>query len=75
MSIILVHLGTSRPEYLEDCVKQIRLWSDIKIYLICHGVCSQIPFFKKLDVDMIYTCNLPRSAAHQKFLADRKSVV
>lgn len=68
MSVVLVHLGTDQPEHLRDCIEQIRLWSDVKIYLICYGVCSQLPFFKKLNVEMIYTCNLRKSEAHQKFL-------
>ncbi len=36
-SIILIHLGTDIPLYLDTCLKQIRLWNSVEnvdIYLV-----------------------------------------
>lgn len=71
--IVLTHLGQSIPLYIEDCVKQIRLWNTCPIYLLLEGVYHRhTPFFTHLqqtyDVKLIYTESLKPTEHHLKFL-------
>jgi len=71
MSLILVHLGDSQPEYLIDCIKQVRLWSKtIPIYLIIEH-----PYWlhtskalNNLDVHTVLASSVQKSPQHLRFL-------
>ena len=73
MSIILTHLGESVPLYLEDCVKQIRLWNmnALEVYLILDPCHKGLDFFGNLDktysVNLVYTDSLEPTTHHQYF--------
>ena len=70
-SVILTHLGESVPLYIKDCVHQIRLWSDIKIYIILEPVHKMNEFWTGLvsmySVILVFTDTLQITDHHTAF--------
>jgi len=70
-SVILTHLGESVPLYIKDCVHQIRLWSDIKIYVILEPVHKMNEFWTGLvsmySVILVFTDTLQITDHHTAF--------
>ena len=72
-SIVLIHLGTDLPNYLEDCIHQIRLWNDpaqVDVYLIVFKELLELltPLAIKYSVRLISTESLRRTSTHSEFL-------
>jgi hypothetical protein len=75
--IILTHLGESVPPYLEDCVKQIRLWNPLAvIYIILDDCHKGQEFFTNLDdeygVRLVFRSTLEQTPEHKYFLQNFK---
>ena len=67
-SVILTHLGESIPLYIKDCIHQIRLWSDIKIYVILEPVHKTNEFWSSLNsVILVFTDSLQITDHHEAF--------
>ena len=77
-SIILVHLGTNIPLYLDACLKQIRLWNSIEnvaVYLVAFEELSEIfdPLCEKYSVTFVRTNSLTPTENHSRFIRDLKN--
>lgn len=75
-TLLLVHLGNSKPPYLIDCAHQIRLFNPpptLRIILIADPIHRDSEFIAKLDpyrVELRYTDTLTPTPEHTKFLAE-----
>jgi len=74
-SIVLIHLGNSEPEYLIDCLHQIRLWHPAEqtdLYLIAWpGVTETFSAAcTEYQAEFVSTETLTPSAHHQTFLQE-----
>lgn len=75
-TLLLVHLGNSKPPYLIDCAHQIRLFNPpptLRIILIADPINRDSEFIAKLDpyrVELRYTDTLDPTPEHTKFLAE-----
>jgi len=72
-SIVLTHLGESVPGYMQDCVKQIRLWNpSVNIYVLLDDCHTNTDFFNTLTTDynvkLVFRSNLQRTPEHLYFL-------
>jgi hypothetical protein len=77
-SIILVHLGTDIPLYLDACLKQIRLWNSVEnvdIYLVAFQELFEILNFvcEKYSVTLVQTSLLIPTENHSRFVRDLKN--
>lgn len=69
-SLILVHLGTDVPSYLETCIQQVRLWSSVPIYLIVFDELKEYLTVRlsHYTVTVVATSELPQTENHSEFL-------
>jgi hypothetical protein len=74
-SIILIHLGPNTPNYLCDCIHQIRLWNNptnVDIYLVLEPININSDLItsisSKYSVRVISTDSLERTTTHSEFI-------
>ena len=72
-SIILVHLGTDIPLYLDACLKQIRLWNSVEnvaVYLVAFEELYEIlnPLCEKYSITFVRTSMLTPTENHSRFI-------
>jgi len=70
LAIILVHLGTELPPYLETCIQQIRIWSSLPIYIVVFEELKShyVKSLEQYNVQIISTSELTRTESHLYFL-------
>lgn len=74
-SIILVHLGTDKPHYIRDCIRQIRLWNnpgEVDIYLVAFPELAEVfgPMCEEYFATFVSTASLTSTKSHKQFLED-----
>lgn len=48
MAVILIHIGNELPAYLDDCIKQLRIWGNNRIHLFTDKELKQFDNDKKI---------------------------
>lgn len=70
ISFVLVHLGKKPiPDYVWDCIRQIRLFNDNPIYLIVniYNIGINLPKVLRYKVRLVYAETLIPSSVHKKY--------
>jgi hypothetical protein len=69
-SIVLVHVGDSLPAYIQTCVKQIRMFNNCDVFLICNRVAleKKLSYLERYNVTCVPCESLQATKAHISFL-------
>lgn len=64
-TLVLVHVGDTFPEYINDCIKQVQTVSDIAIHLLISN--KHIAKIKSSKVELYFLENIAKSREHMFF--------